>query len=148
MAHFRGGCSCDAAEPRIQKREGLGRTHISNGRILPRSRSARLFRDMSAIGIVASRKYSRGILAHKGEEYSYDIKALFKETKGTGASAVLARLNSSRPRSRLMNAEQALLLRKIIGTTLGRVLPNGRTNRWHRGCAGLAPLAPLPKLPS
>ncbi|HEY6491101.1 MAG: hypothetical protein WCC26_19695 [Terracidiphilus sp.] len=39
---------------------------------------------LSANGIVASRKYARGILAHKGEEYSYDIKAQFKETEGTG----------------------------------------------------------------
>lgn len=39
---------------------------------------------LSANGIVASRKYARGILAHKGEEYSYEIKAHFDETKGTG----------------------------------------------------------------
>jgi hypothetical protein len=39
---------------------------------------------LSANGIVASRKYARGILTHKGEEYSYDIKAQFKETEGTG----------------------------------------------------------------
>ena len=39
---------------------------------------------LSANGIVASRKYSRGILSHKGEEYSYSIKAQFKETEGTG----------------------------------------------------------------
>lgn len=39
---------------------------------------------LSATGIVASRKYARGILAHKGEEYSYGIKAQFKETEGTG----------------------------------------------------------------
>jgi hypothetical protein len=39
---------------------------------------------LSAAGIVASRKYARGVLAHKGEEYSYDIKAQFKETEGTG----------------------------------------------------------------
>lgn len=40
---------------------------------------------LSATGIVASRKYARGVLAHKGEEYSYDIRAQFKETEGTGA---------------------------------------------------------------
>jgi len=40
---------------------------------------------LSATGIVASRKYARGVLAHKGEEYSYDIKAQFKETEGTGS---------------------------------------------------------------
>ena len=39
---------------------------------------------LSANGIVASRKYARGVLAHKGEDYSYDIKAQFKETEGTG----------------------------------------------------------------
>ena len=39
---------------------------------------------LSATGIVASRKYARGVLAHKGEEYSYNIKAQFNETEGTG----------------------------------------------------------------
>jgi hypothetical protein len=39
---------------------------------------------LSASGIVASRKYARGIFAAKGEEYSYSIKAQFKETEGTG----------------------------------------------------------------
>jgi hypothetical protein len=39
---------------------------------------------LSATGIVASRKYARGVLAHKGEEYSYDIKAHFSATEGTG----------------------------------------------------------------
>ncbi len=39
---------------------------------------------LSANGIVASRKYARGILSHKGAEYSYSIKAQFKETEGTG----------------------------------------------------------------
>ena len=39
---------------------------------------------LSATGIVASRKYTRGILAHKGEEYSYDIKAKFNQTTGSG----------------------------------------------------------------
>ena len=40
---------------------------------------------LSAAGIVASRKYARGVFAHKGEEYSYDIKAQFRETEGTGS---------------------------------------------------------------
>jgi hypothetical protein len=40
---------------------------------------------LSATGIVASRKYARGVFAHQGEDYSYDIKAQFTETKGTGA---------------------------------------------------------------
>jgi hypothetical protein len=39
---------------------------------------------LSANGVVASRKYARGVLAHKGEDYSYDIKAQFGETEGTG----------------------------------------------------------------
>jgi len=39
---------------------------------------------LSANGIVASRKYARGVLAHQGAEYSYNIKAQFKETEGTG----------------------------------------------------------------
>ena len=37
-----------------------------------------------ATGIAASRKYARAILAHKGEESSYNIKAQFKETEGSG----------------------------------------------------------------
>ncbi len=39
---------------------------------------------LSATGIVASRKYARGVFAHQGEDYSYDIKAQFKGTEGTG----------------------------------------------------------------
>ncbi len=39
---------------------------------------------LSANGIVASRKYARGVFARKGEEYSYDIKAQFRETQGEG----------------------------------------------------------------
>ena len=39
---------------------------------------------LSANGIVFSRKYARGVFAAKGETYSYDIKAQFEETKGTG----------------------------------------------------------------
>jgi hypothetical protein len=37
-----------------------------------------------ATGIVASRKYARGVFAHKGEDYNYDIKAQFGETEGAG----------------------------------------------------------------
>src|ERR1019366_593202 len=40
---------------------------------------------LSATGIVASRKYARGVFTHKGEEYSYNIKAKFQEKEGTGA---------------------------------------------------------------
>jgi len=43
---------------------------------------------LAASGLVASRKYARGITAHKGEDYSYDIKAQFKETEGTGVRNV------------------------------------------------------------
>jgi hypothetical protein len=39
---------------------------------------------LSANGIVASRKYARGVFAHQGEDYSYNIKARFTETEGTG----------------------------------------------------------------
>jgi hypothetical protein len=39
---------------------------------------------LSATGIVASRQYARGVLAHKGADYDYDIKAQFSETEGTG----------------------------------------------------------------
>jgi hypothetical protein len=42
---------------------------------------------LSANGIVASRKYARGVFAHQGENYSYDIKAQFKETTGTGTKS-------------------------------------------------------------
>ena len=39
---------------------------------------------LSANGIVASRKYARGVFAHKGEDYSYNIKAHFQDAAGTG----------------------------------------------------------------
>jgi len=39
---------------------------------------------LTATGIVASRQYARGVLAHQGESYSYDINAQFKEAAGTG----------------------------------------------------------------
>ena len=42
---------------------------------------------LTANGIVVSRKYARGVFTHKGEEYSYDIKAQFTETKGTGTKS-------------------------------------------------------------
>jgi hypothetical protein len=42
---------------------------------------------LSANGIVASRKYARGVFSHKGEEYSYDIKAQFRDTEGTGTKS-------------------------------------------------------------
>jgi hypothetical protein len=39
---------------------------------------------LSATGIVSSRKYARGVFARQGEDYSYNIKAQFRETEGTG----------------------------------------------------------------
>ena len=39
---------------------------------------------LTASGIVASRQYARGITAHKGEEYSYNIKVQFKDNEGSG----------------------------------------------------------------
>jgi hypothetical protein len=39
---------------------------------------------LSANGVVASRQYARGVFAHKGEDYSYDVKAQFKDATGTG----------------------------------------------------------------
>jgi len=42
---------------------------------------------LSANGVVASRTYARGVFAHKGEEYNYDIKAQFEETTGTGTKS-------------------------------------------------------------
>jgi len=39
---------------------------------------------LAANGIVTSRKYAHGVFAHEGESYSYNIKAQFKETEGTG----------------------------------------------------------------
>lgn len=42
---------------------------------------------LSATGIVYSRKYARGVFAHEGADYSYDVKAQFKETEGTGTKS-------------------------------------------------------------
>ena len=39
---------------------------------------------LAANGIVASRKYARGVLAHQGAEYSYNIKAQFNDAEGSG----------------------------------------------------------------
>ncbi|MGC1421487.1 MAG: hypothetical protein WA354_21905 [Terracidiphilus sp.] len=39
---------------------------------------------LTANGVVASRQYARGVFAHKGEDYSYDVKAQFKDAEGTG----------------------------------------------------------------
>jgi hypothetical protein len=39
---------------------------------------------LAGSGIVASRQYARGITAHKGEEYSYNVKAQFKDSEGSG----------------------------------------------------------------
>jgi hypothetical protein len=42
---------------------------------------------LAANGIVASRKYARGIFTTKGDDYSYNVKAEFKETEGTGTKS-------------------------------------------------------------
>ena len=39
---------------------------------------------LTANGIVASKDYARGVFAHKGESYSYDVKAQFTDKTGTG----------------------------------------------------------------
>ncbi len=39
---------------------------------------------LSANGIVASRAYARGVFTGKGDDYSYNIKAQFQDTQGTG----------------------------------------------------------------
>jgi hypothetical protein len=39
---------------------------------------------LSASGIVYSGQYARGVFAAKGESYSYDVKAHFKDAEGSG----------------------------------------------------------------
>jgi hypothetical protein len=39
---------------------------------------------LTANGVVASRQYARGVFAHKGEDYSYNVKAQFKDNEGSG----------------------------------------------------------------
>jgi len=39
---------------------------------------------LAGSGIVYSRKYARGVLAHEGESYNYDVKAQFKDKQGSG----------------------------------------------------------------
>jgi hypothetical protein len=39
---------------------------------------------LSATGVVESRQYARGVFAHQGENYSYNVKAQFKDAEGTG----------------------------------------------------------------
>jgi hypothetical protein len=39
---------------------------------------------LSATGIVASRKYGTGVFTSQGTDYSYNIKAQFQDTQGTG----------------------------------------------------------------
>jgi hypothetical protein len=39
---------------------------------------------LAANGVVASRQYARGVFAHKGADYTYDITAQFSEKEGTG----------------------------------------------------------------
>lgn len=40
--------------------------------------------NLSASGIVVSRKYACGVFAHGSEDHNYDVKAQFKENEGTG----------------------------------------------------------------
>jgi hypothetical protein len=42
---------------------------------------------LSANGIVYSRKYARSVFAHQGADYSYEVKAQFQETQGTGTKS-------------------------------------------------------------
>jgi hypothetical protein len=39
---------------------------------------------LSANGVVASKAYARGVFTGKGDDYSYNIKAQFQNTQGTG----------------------------------------------------------------
>ena len=39
---------------------------------------------LSVSGIVASRKYARGVFTGKGEEYGYNVRAQFGEKEGSG----------------------------------------------------------------
>jgi hypothetical protein len=39
---------------------------------------------LTGTGIINSRQYARGVFAHKGEQYTWDVKAQFKDTNGTG----------------------------------------------------------------
>jgi len=39
---------------------------------------------LTANGIVGSKGYARGVFVHEGENYTWDIKAQFQETTGTG----------------------------------------------------------------
>jgi len=39
---------------------------------------------LNATGIVVSKTYARGVFTHTGADYSYGIKAQFKETEGSG----------------------------------------------------------------
>jgi hypothetical protein len=59
--------------------EGEPGSFVLSGKI-EENGSAKLTGD----GFINSRKYARGIFAHKGEEYTWDVKADFKETTGTG----------------------------------------------------------------
>jgi hypothetical protein len=39
---------------------------------------------LTASGVVESRQYARGVFAHQGENYSYNLKVQFKDAEGTG----------------------------------------------------------------
>jgi hypothetical protein len=59
--------------------EGEPGSFVLEGKVAPDGTAK-----LSGSGIILSRKYARGVFAHKGEEYSYEVKAQFKETEGTG----------------------------------------------------------------
>lgn len=39
---------------------------------------------LTANGVTGSRKYTRGVFAHSGEDYTYDVKAQFHDADGKG----------------------------------------------------------------
>jgi len=67
-------------QPSWRARHGRGARYLLIEGKIAEDGSAKL----SATGIVASRQYARGVLAHKGEEYGYNVKAKFQDTEGTG----------------------------------------------------------------
>jgi hypothetical protein len=70
-------------------------------------------------GIIANRAYARGVFAHKGEEYSWDAKAQFQATTGSGTrdrgSALLVV-----PAPSTSSSRQPLLSSRGGWNTLGR----------------------------
>ncbi|MGA8111335.1 MAG: hypothetical protein WBD46_07830 [Acidobacteriaceae bacterium] len=42
---------------------------------------------LAGAGIVSSREYARGVFAHEGGHYSYEVKARFEGTRGAGTKS-------------------------------------------------------------